>query len=148
VYKKPILPQFFHDLSNSLKTRFKWTRREYELHMGVLSSQNIVYLGFSSLGLYNWITLKYISGFSPKIYIYRFCFWKPRELEKKQRWWFMLKGMYESCLVSMKTKTSNSYSHDSLSVKHLTFLLFPLSINRELAFQTRFIFIKWTPLWH
>jgi hypothetical protein len=23
VYKKPILPQFFHDLSNSLKTRFK-----------------------------------------------------------------------------------------------------------------------------
>jgi hypothetical protein len=38
--------------------------------MGVLSSQNIVYLGFSSLEVYNWITLKYISGFSPKIYIY------------------------------------------------------------------------------
>jgi hypothetical protein len=69
VYRKIILPQFFH-LSNSLKTRFKRTRREYELHMGILSSQNIVYLGFSFLGVYNWITLKYISGFSPKIYIY------------------------------------------------------------------------------
>jgi hypothetical protein len=56
-----------------------------ELHMDVISSQNIVYFGFSSLGVYNWITLKYISGFSPKIYIERerFCFWKPRELEKK-----------------------------------------------------------------
>jgi hypothetical protein len=70
VYRKPILPQFFHDLSNSLKTRFKWTRREYELHMGILSSQNIVYLRFSSLGVYNWNTLKYISGFFSKIYIY------------------------------------------------------------------------------
>jgi hypothetical protein len=69
VYRKPILLQFFLDLSNSLKTRFKRTRREYELHIGVLSSQNIVYLGFSSLGVYNWITLKYISGFSPKICI-------------------------------------------------------------------------------
>jgi hypothetical protein len=29
----------------------------------------------------------------------------------------------------MKIKASNSYSHDSLSVKHLTFLLFPLSMN-------------------
>jgi hypothetical protein len=38
--------------------------------MGVLSSQNIVYLGFSSLGVYNWITLKYINGFPPNIYIY------------------------------------------------------------------------------
>jgi hypothetical protein len=34
------------------------------------SSKNIVYLGFSSLGVYNWITLKYITGFSPDIYIY------------------------------------------------------------------------------
>jgi hypothetical protein len=58
----------------------------------------------------------------------------------------MLKGMYEPCLVNMKTKVSNSYSHDSLSVKHLTFLLFPLSMNQELAFQTRLIFIKWTSL--
>jgi hypothetical protein len=38
--------------------------------MDVLSSQNIVYLGLSTLGVYNWITLKYISGFSPNIYIY------------------------------------------------------------------------------
>jgi hypothetical protein len=58
----------------------------------------------------------------------------------------MLKGMYEPCLVNMKIKTSNLYSHDSLSVKHLTFLLFPLFMNREVAFQIRLIFIKWTPL--
>jgi hypothetical protein len=32
--------------------------------------------------------------------------------------------MYEPCLVNMKTKASNSYSHDSLSVKHLTFFTF------------------------
>jgi hypothetical protein len=66
--------------------------------------------------------------------------------ERIQRWRFKLMGMYEPCLVNMKTKASNSYRHDSLSVKHLTFLLFPLSMNRELAFQTRLIFIKWTPL--
>jgi hypothetical protein len=36
----------------------------------------------------------------------------------------MLKGMYEACLVNMKTKASNSYSHDLLSVKHLTFFAF------------------------
>jgi hypothetical protein len=54
--------------------------------------------------------------------------------ERIQRWQFKLMGMYEPCLVNMKTKTSNSYSHDSLSVNHLTFLIFPFSMNRELAF--------------
>jgi hypothetical protein len=48
----------------------------------------------------------------------------------------MLKGMCDPCLVNMKTKASNSCSHDSLSVKHLTFLLFSLSMNRELFCDT------------
>jgi hypothetical protein len=46
----------------------------------------------------------------------------------------------------LKMKTSNSFMHDSLSVEALNVLLFPLSMNRELAFQTKIIFIKWTPL--
>jgi hypothetical protein len=46
----------------------------------------------------------------------------------------------------LKMKTSNSFMHDSLSVEALNVLLFPLYMNCELAFQTRLIFFKWTPL--